>query len=339
MNEDFEAKENQPDMKKWSKPAFLLTLLITATVTAAGCSDDSKAKTGLEQALAKQTEMKAYSFNGTADLKIDLPAPKAGQNPLTSTFLNMLLQSKLEWSGAASTEPIRFEADIKSTPAGSQASLDLPVILKDNKLYLHIPMLNKTGEFYSIDMAELSKLSGQASPLSPDSLKNITKTVSETVKLAIADVDPKWFKQTAGTTLKDGTKATSYRLDITDKNRAEIETALRAKLPLLAEQLKASGLLTQTQADEWKARSGTFSLKSPGYIAAAVDETGFIREQSVNFSISYQGSDSKEHSTGIQFTQAYNSINQEPKWNKQEPQNARPLSEILKLLMPSSAGK
>lgn len=326
-------------MKKWRKPAFLLSALVTVTVTAAGCTDDSKAKENMEQALAKQTEMKSYSFSGTADLKIDLPAPKEGQNPLTSTLLNMLLQSRLEWSGAASTDPVRFEADIKSTPAGSQTALELPVILKDNKLYLHIPMLNKTGEFYSMDMAELSKLSGQASPLSPDSLKGITKTTADAAKLAIADINPKWFKQTDGTKLKDGTAAAAYRMDITDKNREEIEAALKAKLPQLADQLKTAGLLTGAQAEEWKTRSGTFRLKAPGTVAAAVDEAGFIRELTVDLSASYQGSDSKEHNTALKFTQAYDGINQEPKWSKQEPQNARPLSDILKLLMPSAGGK
>lgn len=326
-------------MMKWTKPAVMLTLLISAAVASSGCSDDNKAKASLEQALAKQAEMKTYSFAGSADLKIELPEPKAAQNPLTSALLHMLLQSKLEWSGAASSDPVRFQADIKSTPAGSQSALELPVILKDNKLYLHLPMLNKAEEYFSMDMTELAKLSGQANPLSPDSLKNITKTASEAARLAISDVDPKWFKQSGGAALKDGTQATVYRLDITDKNRDAVQAALKAKLPQLADQLKASGLLTQAQADEWKSRSGTFALKGPGTLSVAVDEAGFIREQTINLALSYQGSDGKEHTSSFQLSQTYDGINQEPKWTRDEPKNARPLGDILKLLMPQTTTK
>lgn len=326
-------------MKPRSKPALLLTVLIAAAVTAAGCSKENEAKEKMELAFTKQAEMKAYSFTGSADLSLEPPAQKEGANPMTSVLLNMFLKSKLEWSGAAATEPIRFEADLKSTPANTSASVNLPFLLKDNKMYLHIPMLNKQDEYFSIDMAELAKLSGQSNPVAPDSLKNITKTLSEAAKLAISGVDPKWFKETKDATLKDGSEAAAYSLDITEKNRKEITEALKAKWPQLADSMKASGLFTGTQAEDWKAQAATLSVSAPGTIAVKVDGSGFIREQTVNLAVTYQGKDGKAHESSFRVSQAYNDVNQSPKFSKEEPKNARPLADILKLLMPQAAGK
>lgn len=339
MDEDFEEKENLLIMLTRNKPIMLLTAVLAVTLTAAGCTKESKGKEHLEQALAKQAEMKTYSFAGSADLQIEPPAPQQGANPLTATFMNMFLKSKLEWSGVSSSDPVRFEADIKSTPAGSNTPLELPVLLKDNKLYLHIPMLNKDGEYYSMDMEELSKLSGKANPLTPDSLKNISKSMSEAAKVAITDVNPGYFQEKTGAALKDGSKAVSIRLDITDKNQADISKALQGKLPQLADTLKTSGLLSQSQADQWKTQGATVTVKAPGAIAVLVDEAGFIREQTTQLTMVYKGADGKEHTSSFQVNQIYNDVNQSPKFTKEEPKSARPLSEILKLIMPKTAGK
>ncbi|WP_438446285.1 hypothetical protein [Gorillibacterium sp. sgz5001074] len=321
------------------KSTLLLAVLMTASLTAAGCSEENHAKERMDQALTKQAEMKSYSFTGNADLNLEMPSQKEGSNPMTSALLTMFMKGKLEWNGAASTDPVRFETDLKSTPAGSAAALELPVLFKDNKLFLHIPMLNKDGEYYSVDMAELAKLSGQANPMSPDSLKNISKTMSDAAKLAISDVNPKWFAESDAGALKDGTKAVSYRLDITDKNRKEITDALKAKWPQLADTLKSSGIFTGSQAEEWKAQSATLDVKAPGSIEIKVDSAGFIREQNVSLSLSYQGKDGKGHSSSFRVAQAYNDVNQSPKFQKEEPKNARPLSEILKLIMPPKTTK
>jgi hypothetical protein len=335
-------KEKQDDMKIWNSKLLVLSSVLALAVTAAGCAVDNKTKELMTQALVKQQDMKAYSFTGTADLNLEAPAAAQGQNPITGSIVGMLTKGKLQWSGASTLEPVRLEANIKSTPAGSSSSLELPVILKDNKLYLHIPVLNKQDEFYSIDMKELGQLSGsgQSNPVSADSLKNINKTAADSIQLLIADIDPKWFSKPESVTLKkDGSKATLYRLNITEKNSKELADSIRSKLPQVQELVRNSGLVTPGQTAAPDAKSGSFELKAPGKVEAVVDETGFIREQTLQLTFQATGADGTAHTNSIAVTQAYDDINQEPKFSQEEPKNVRPLSEILKLLVPSSAAK
>lgn len=327
-------------MKIWNSKLLVLSSVLALAVTAAGCTEDNKTKELMTQALVKQQEMKAYSFTGTADLNLAAPAAAQGQNPITGSIIGMLTKGQLQWSGVSSLEPVRLEAAIKSTPAGSGSSLELPVILKDNKLYLHIPVLNKQDEFYSIDMKELGQLSGQSNPVAADSLKSINKTAADSLQLLIADIDPKWFSKPESVTLKkDGSKATLYRLNITEKNSKELADSIRSKLPQIQELVRNAGLVTPGQTAAPDATSASFELKAPGKVEAVVDETGFIREQTLQLTYQATGADGAAHTNSIAITQAYDDINQAPKFTQEEPKNVRSLSEILKLLAPSSAAK
>jgi hypothetical protein len=327
-------KETIAIMLKRTNTACILAATLAFTITLTGCSEEkSVSKERMEQAFVKQSEMKAYSFTGSADLNIKLPSQGQSKNPLTSVVTGLFTQGKLEWSGAASYEPVRLEADLKSTPKDSTSALELPVILKDNKLFLHIPILNKEGEFYSMDMAELSGLSGQGNPFNPDSLKNITKTMADALRLVIADVDPKWFKETESSSLKDGSKISVHRLDITDKNRQEVETAVKGKIPELAELMKNAGIMNSEQAEAFKKSGSSFTLQAPGSISVKIDEAVMtILEQSLDLTY---GSGDASNTSSIKLQQAYSDINGTPVFKKEIPSNARPLGDILKLLMPS----
>jgi hypothetical protein len=211
------------------------TLILAAVLTFSlltGCTDGNKLKKDVQASLTKQVEMKNYSFSGDADLDMaGLPA-SADSNPITSGLLAMFQTSKLEWAGVASMDPVRLEMNLKATPSGSGAALDLPMIFKDNKLYVNIPLINKKDEYFVIDPAQLSTVVGQNSILSPDSLKNVTQTTTTISTLLIANLDSKWFKQTtAPVTLKDNKKGTVITIEINDKNKQEFTAAVQAKMP------------------------------------------------------------------------------------------------------------
>ncbi|MDF2926401.1 MAG: hypothetical protein K0R57_5315 [Paenibacillaceae bacterium] len=311
---------------------------LALAVTVSGCSKDKgQAKELMEQALAKQPEMTAYSFAGSANLNIDLPAPQ-GANLLTGTLMGLFTQANLEWNGAASTSPVRLEADLKSTPQGSSTPIELPIMIKDNKLYLHIPLLSKQDEFYSLDMTELAGLSGQSNPVSAESLNNLTKAVSGAMQLLISDMDAKWFKEADSATLQDGTKLKTYRLEITDKNRSGVEAAVKNKLPQLAGLFSSTGLLN-SEGSAWTKAAEGLVLQAPGAITVSVDEAGYIREQSIKLVCTVAGTDGKSRPASIDLKQTYNDVNNNPKFNKEVPANARSLADILKLFMPSSGKK
>lgn len=317
----------------------MIAAALALAVGTAGCKDEApgKSKELMLAALAKQSEIKAYSFAGNADLNIDLPSSKGG-SLITSTLTGMIAKGKLEWKGAATYEPVRMEAELKSTPQGASTPMELPVILKDNKLYLRLPLLGKQ-DYFSIDMSELSSLSGQSNPFAADSMQRISRALSDSVSAAIADAGAKWFKEEKGTTLPDGGALTVHRLDITDKNRAELETAIKGKIPEIASHLGSAGLLNTEQQSAFAKASSSFVLEAPGVVSIAVDPSGYIREQSLSLVYKNTGDDGKTANGSISFNQTFQDINGSPVFSQEIPVNAKPLGDILKLLAPPAAKK
>jgi hypothetical protein len=279
----------------------------------------------------KQSEATAYSFTGKASMNIQIPSNGAGNNLIVSALKGMLTKSSLEWSGAATYEPVRLEAELKSTPEGSTTALALPLLFKDNKLYLQLPLLGKQNESFSLDMAELSSLSGQTSPFTQDSLKAAGKLVSEAFRLLITDIDAKWFATVQETELADGSKIPAYRLEITEKNKSEIESAIKGKLPELINRLSAAGIASEAQVQSMKASAAGFVLHAPGEISVAVDQSGFVRRE--NLQLAFSGAEAGAAAqSSIKLEQAFADINGAPVFKQEPPANARSLGDILKLL-------
>lgn len=327
-------------MRKTVTKTLLAATLLTAAAVGAGCTKEPDlAKEKMEQAFLKQSEATAYSFSGKASMNIQLPSEGASKNLIASALKGMLSKGTLEWSGAAAYEPVRLEAELKSTPEGSTAPMTLPLLFKDNKLYLQLPLLGKQNESFSLDMAELSGLSGQTSPFTPESLKAAGKLVSEAFRLLIADVDTKWFATVEQTELADGSKVPVYRMDITEKNKNEIEAALKGKLPELIDRLSAAGIATDAQIQSLKAAASGFVLHAPGEISVAVDQAGFVRHENLQLSFSGTGTGGASAPNSIKLEQSFADINGTPAFKQEPPANARSLGDILKLLMPQTKQK
>ncbi|RAU99186.1 hypothetical protein [Paenibacillus sp. YN15] len=327
-------------MRKTVTKTLLLGTLLAAAAVGAGCTQEPDlAKQNMEQAFLKQSEATAYSFAGKASMNIQLPSEGTGKNLIASALKGMLTKGNLEWSGAASYEPVRLEAELKSTPEGSTAPLSLPLLFKDNKLYLQLPLLGKQNESFSLDMAELSGLSGQANPFTQDSLKAAGKLVSEAFRLLIADIDAKWFATVEETELADGSKAPVYRLEITEKNKSELETAIKGRLPELIDRLSAAGIASDAQVQALKSAAAGFVLHAPGEISVAVDQTGYVRRESLQLAFSGAGAGGASAQNSIKLEQSFADINGAPAFKQEPPANARSLGDILKLLMPQTGKK
>jgi len=322
------------------RPLVLAAVLACAGALAAGCSDDGAAlKKSVLDSLNKQTEMKAYAFSGTADLNIGTLPAAADANPIASSLLGMIQNSKLEWSGTATTDPVRLEASLKSTPAGSSAGLELPLILNDNKLYVNFPLINKKDEYFLIDLAKLSVMSGQNNTLSAESLKQATQTASSVSSVLIEDLNAKWFdKSKEAAAFPDGTKGTVIQIEITNKNKKEITDAMRAKLPEMIDKLAAGGFVSKDQTVKLKEEALTVSVEAPGKLAFAIDEQGFAREQQIEISYTQAGKDGLPVKRHLNLLQKADGINQEPKFVKDIPSQVKPFEDVLRLLL-GGAGK
>jgi hypothetical protein len=318
------------------KTKLILSVLMLG-VLLTGCKEDTHYKEAAQASITKQAEMKNYVFAGNADIDLGniIPQTKDG-NAITSNLLSILQNSSIEFKGVANTQPVQLEVDLKATPVLLGTALDLPIILKDNKLYMNIPLLSQKDEYFSIDLTKLGTATDSKSALSPDSLKNVSQISSTISKLIMDDMQEEWFKKSkTEITLPDGSKASSLTIEVNDKNKAAISTTFQSKLPKIISTLQTSGILSKEQADKLNQTNfQSVQVEIPSSIALTTDGEGFIREQQINltFSIKDEAGASATHHFNLK--QTYDQINKNPAFTKPIPSKIKPFEDILKLLAP-----
>lgn len=299
---------------------------------AAGCTDHQQLKKEVVQAAQKQEEIRSYHFTGTMDLKLD-PALFQGVPPLTAGILSLLKESRIEYAGAASlTDAVQMEADIKITPKGASAPTIVPILIKDNKLYMQLPAVNKPDEYMAFPLD--STVPG--SPAAADRLKNTGRLTSALSAKLFEGLDPNWLDTDNKTeTLPDGTTGKHIKLEISSKNQKAAADYMASTLPALLNEIVTSGLSSSSQADVWKKTAGQLQVTAPTTINLVIDGQGYIRRQTglLHFSAGAAADNT------IEWTQGLDSINQPVTWSKETPKQVRPLNEILRLLPKPAQGK
>jgi len=312
-------------LKKWLAAAMLFASLSLLLV---GCTDYEAIQKNVAQGIAKQNEVKSYSFEGTANIKLDGSSVASG-NALTAGLIGMLSQSEISWKGAAQAEPAQLETTIKLTPTGGSTSIEIPVLIKDSKLYFHIPAISKDKQFYSIDM----KAGGAAN----GNVQQAASSLSDAFGVIVNAAKPKWFEESKEPAkLEGGASGKTYTLGITDKNVQELNDLLLAKMPEIAGKLEASGLINAETAAAWKKTDGgqKLALKAPGKLTFTIDDKGFIREQTSELTIAVTGTDGKTATHTVSLQQRYNNINETPAFGMQVPSDAKPFEDVMKLIKP-----
>ncbi|RTE07700.1 hypothetical protein [Paenibacillus whitsoniae] len=315
--------------KKWIAGAALTTLSL---VSLTACTDNTQVKETVQQSLTKQSEMKSYTFEGSTTLSIGNDVLKSA-NPLTNELLSLVKESTITWKGISNLDPLQYQTDLQITPKGSTSPFEIPILIKDSKMYFNIPALNKgTDEFFALDLQKLS--AGSTGPLNADTLKNTPQVTTAMSKLVLDGLDAKWFKEANDPIkLKDGTSAKSITIELTNKNEKEINTAIQAKMPEFLSTLQTNGLLTADKAEQFQ-KNG-LQLKAPGKIALAIDDQGFARDQSLDltFLLTVDGKPQESH---VILHQAFDAINQNTPLTREVPAKAKNFEDILKFLAPAT---
>lgn len=328
MNKDHGRRDKTRMSKKW---ITLTAVTAISLLSLTACTDNTKVKETLEQSLSKQKEMKSYTFEGSTTLAIGDGLLKTS-NALTNGLLSLVKDSTMDWKGISNVEPLQFQTDLKITPKGSTSSFEIPILIKDSKMYFNMPALNKTtDEYYAIDLQQMSQAS--KSPLTLDTLKNTSQLSTSLGNLVFSGIDPKWYKEAKEPVkLKDGSSAKSISVELTSKNEKDINTVFQAKLPEFIGTLQNNGFLTADKADQLKkSQPAAIQLKSPSKMVVAIDDTGFIRDQSIDvvFQMTIDGKPQDNH---IVLHQTYDAINQATALTKEVPKNVKSFDEILKLI-------
>lgn len=330
MNKDHGRRDKTRMSKKW---ITLTAVTAISLLSLTACTDNTKVKEALEQSLNKQKEMKSYTFEGSTTLAISDALLKTS-NPLTNSLLTLVKDSTIDWKGISNVEPLQFQTDLKITPKGSTSPFEIPILIKDNKMYFNMPALNKTAdEYYAIDLQQMSQTSKSA--LTLDTLKNTSQLSTSLGNLVFSGIDPKWYKEAKEPVkLKDGSTAKSISVELTSKNEKDINTVFQTKLPEFIGTLQNNGFIPADKADQLKkSPPGAIQLKTPSKMFVAIDDSGFIRDQSIDvvFQMTVDGKAQENH---IVLHQTYDAINQATALTKEVPKNVKSFDEILKLIAP-----
>ncbi|CAG7620462.1 hypothetical protein ACFQI7_05785 [Paenibacillus allorhizosphaerae] len=301
------------------KAIAIVLLLCCVLLLAAGCTDHKQLKQDLLQAAQKQEHIQTYRFSGHADMKLDASL-FAGMPPLTAAVLSMFKESSIDYSGSVSLlEPLRMESIFKVTPKGSGTPMEIPILLKDNKMYVRLPIVNKLDEYMQVPLGEHA-----------DRLKQTGHLGSAIVTKMLEGINPDWLEPVPQeqTAAAKGTDSKTITLKMTGKNEQAATAYFNGIIPSLLDELLMSGLSTDAQHGQWKKTTERLKPTVPSFITVTIDPDGFIREQSGILHLQWDGAASSE----INWKHTISDINGTPVFAMEVPKQVKPISEFLRML-------
>lgn len=311
--------------------SFLLSLSVLLLIT--GCTDYNQLKTDLLQAVAKQEQVTSYQFKGSIELKADSSLLGGATSPFTAALFAFLKDSKIDYNGLTALEPAQLEANFKVTPTGGSL-IDIPVLIKDNKLFFRIPAINKDDEYLVFPIIEK-----KSNPVagSSEALKNSSHLASTIHDQLLNGINPEWLHTSKDpVTLADGTVTKRITLDINSKNEQAFNDIWKKAVPGFTELLKSNGLASAANIDGWQSTLKEVQFRAPSSLEFLIDNQGFIHEQKWNVAFTANGSTNENH---LIWTQSLSELNKAPAFTKEIPAKQKSLEDLLKLVKPTPAVK
>jgi len=239
-------------------------------------------KSKIAEAYERNDALNNYRFDGSIAFGAD-DATSAGETA-PAAFLPML-RDGLSWSGVLYREPLRLEADVRVGPDGAAPARTIPLLAQDGTLYVSVPAVNAEGEYFAV---ALDKADDGPLPVSP--LLTAAGAFDDLAEHVIARVDPEWIRTPDDAAPAEGGDAAAddgraepsrFVVEVTADNAEHLASAFRDGFATWAESLppelgaNALGLTGEE----------TFRLAEGGTIALALDENGFLVDQSVELAI------------------------------------------------------
>jgi hypothetical protein len=309
-----------------------LLLSISFLLLISGCIDYKQLKTDLLLAASKQEQVKSYQFKGSIELGADASILGGAASPYAVALFAFLKDSKIEYSGLAALEPAQLEAAFKVTPTGG-TNIDIPVLIKDNKLFFRIPALNKDDEYLVLPIAnKQAAAAGNA-----DALKNTGHLATILNTQLLNGINPEWLQNSKDPVkLADGTTSKRITIDINKKNEQAFNEYWIQVIPGLMDVLKTNGLVSSTAWDAWQKTLKQIQFRTPSTISFLIDDQGFIHEQNWSLTFTANGSTNNNH---LNWTQTLSDLNKAPAFTKEIPAKQKSLEDLFKLINPAAAKK
>lgn len=297
---------------------LLLLTFILSIAFMSGCTEKENLKQKMQDALQKQAGIQSYHFSGNIEISLGTASFPA-ENVLTSALYALIKESTLKWNGKTSLETARLEADFSLFPKGVTSPINLPLLLKDNKLMFQLPIINFDDEYYEADLSQTNSAA----------FNEATQLTYVVLASLINEMEQKAFVNKKETT---GTYAQTISLQISDNNKVAASHALQSGLSQYVENLVEAGVITKQQAATLlPLQQLNLTIASSSVVEFSLDETGYIRQISMNLSVSTTGKDGQDMHR-INLTQNFDHINESLQFTKEIPTNLRSFNDVLQFL-------
>ncbi|MBD3922120.1 hypothetical protein H8B09_25385 [Paenibacillus sp. PR3] len=184
---------------KWIQRTAILAMVAILFVVA-GCSSSKPSKEALVDSLKKMSEMHAYAFSGTVGINdITIPVSESDELGIASMVASVLKGSKISFEGQHDRDAKRTDVTMKVEykTDGASTTLEIPMIMTDEKMYLKIPSLpslpeSLTSKFVEIDLKKLMEVQGATDAPAIDNDKMI-KLSSDMILAMVEPFESKDF--------------------------------------------------------------------------------------------------------------------------------------------------
>jgi len=320
----------------------IIAVSLSFILLSAGCVDRQQIKTDVQQALALHTEMNNYRFSGSA--KLDMDAPDAGwsSNPLTNALLTMVMKGEIHWQGVASIDPLRLEATLRLGANDSSASFEVPLLIKDNMMYIHIPALNKDNQYFEINLQSLGELADQPQSDKPQQqLQASGELFAAILSDIVAQIDPKRF---AEVNTNDPASRILLTATLNDKQKKEALTLWFKSMPSVVDRLiqagflsqdKANLLLQQASADHQKQieqQMNNIIFNKPMTTSVEIGTGGFVRFMQLSADITLKQAQGGDKHWKADIANQYDDINMNPPFIMPIPEDVKPFTDVLNIM-------
>lgn len=304
----------RPRLNKRRSYFLALGLIFILFSLLVGCKADEQlddtVKTELQQILALQADINNYQFQGSADLQIDATQFISGDNPLTASFVSNLLNSTITWHGTVQSDPEQLEMDLVIAPQGLATTIEIPIIIKDSKLYFRIPLIQADEtEHFIVELNE-------------ETLQQGSSLWSDTAYSILNAISPQWYERLD--------QQSTIRISLTEDNHSEIFTSFFEILPAIIEQWEDSRLLSVEQSTELQNSISVAAeefiqsivIDEPGQLSITWNDQNYITLYSLQLFIS-------NHAIDIHHT--IKNVNEAPSFVKEIPTEdvLRPFQDIF----------
>ncbi|MDP5273137.1 hypothetical protein [Chengkuizengella axinellae] len=141
-------------MKKTSQIKSFLSILSTIiliTLFITGCtSENEEIKEKVKTSLMNETNSSMTTFSGEAEVQIQMPSNES--NPFYTLLQTFLENGKITWNGSAVGDSVKANTEFVS----DQTSLNVPIIVANDKLFFNIPLINPEDEYFEAQKSDLS---------------------------------------------------------------------------------------------------------------------------------------------------------------------------------------